>query len=187
MLPIRYLEDILWKNSNSDCFLYSPEDLRIFFPGMSEDALMKLLSRAVKAHILERVCKGIYLYPKVPYTASKVLFMVASKLRAECFNYISLESVLSSCSIISQQMLSWLTVMTTGRSNIINCKSFGTIEFTHTEKTADALRKHLYLDPWSGMLTADVRLAMRDMKSCKRSTLDLVDWDLYNEMIEGRL
>lgn len=182
MQPIRYLEDILWKNSNSDCFLYSPEDLRIFFPGMSDDTLMKLLSRAAKAHILERVCKGIYLYPKVSYTASKVLFKVASKLRAECFNYISLEFVLCSYSVISQQMLSWLTVMTTGRSNIIKCGSFGTIEFVHTEKKGSKLTGHLCADSWSGMLMADLFLAMEDEKDCRRKSMSMIDWNLYHEL-----
>ena len=92
MQPIRVLEDILWKNSSPDYFIYSAEDLHVFFPGMSYEALMKMLSRAEKSNILRRVCKGIYLYPKVPYIASKVLYLVACRLRSGCFNYISLES-----------------------------------------------------------------------------------------------
>jgi len=119
MQPIRKLEDILWKYSTAEDCLYTASDLKIFFPELSDSALMKLLSRAAKCNILERVCKGIYLYPKVSFQASKVLYKVASRLRAGCFNYISLESVLCANSIISQQMLSWLTVMTSGRSNII--------------------------------------------------------------------
>lgn len=185
MQPIRNLEEILWKYSTPDCFLYSPDDLRIFFPGMTEPALMKLLSRAVATGILERVCKGIYLYPRVAYQSSKVLHMVACKLRAGCFNYISLESVLCAHSIISQQMLSWLTVMTTGRSNIIDCGRFGSIEFIHTMKSGSALKNHLNIDRWSGMMVADVHLAMEDEKDCRRKSLGLVDWDLYNEISGG--
>ena len=183
MQPIRNLEEILWKYSTPDSFLYSPDDLKVFFPGMTEGALMQLLSRAVAAGILERVCKGIYLYPRVQYQSSKVLYMVASRLRAEYFNYISLESVLCAHSVISQQMLSWLTVMTTGRSNIINCGRFGSVEFIHTMKSGSVLKNHLSVDPWSGMLVADVRLAMEDEKACRRKSLGLVDWDLYNEII----
>ena len=183
MQPIRVLEDILWKNSSPDYFIYSAEDLHIFFPEMSYEALMKMLSRAEKANIMKRVCKGIYLYPKVPYIASKVLYLVACRLRSGCFNYISLESVLCSYSIISQQMLSWLTVMTSGRSNIIRCGSFGTIEFVHTEKGGSSLNGHLYLDKWSGMLTADAWLAMKDEKNCRRKSMDLIDWDVYEDIV----
>lgn len=183
MQPIRILDEILWKNSNPDCFLYSAEDLRVFFPNLSEASLMKLLSRAEKGNLLERICKGIYLYPRVSYSASKVLYMVAAKLRSECFNYISLESVLCSYSVIPQQMLSWLTVMTTGRSNIIKCGSFGTIEFVHTEKNGSKLAGHLYSDSWSGMLKADLFLAMEDEKDCRRKSMSLIDWNLYDELI----
>ena len=183
MQPIRVLEDILWKNSSPDCFLYSAEDLHVFFPDMSSDALMKLLSRAEKANILERVCKGIYLYPRVSFLASKVLYLTASKLRSGCFNYISLESVLCAYSIISQQMLLWLTVMTSGRSNIIRCGRFGTIEFVHTEKDGSSLNGHLHLDNWSGMLTADAWLAMKDEKNCRRKSMDLIDWDVYEDIV----
>ena len=109
--------------------------------------------------------------------------MVASKLRAECFNYISLEFVLCSYSVISQQMLSWLTIMTTGRSNIIKCGSFGTIEFVHTEKRGSKLTGHLSADSWSGMLMADIHLAMEDEKVCRRKSLSLIDWNLYDELI----
>ena len=183
MQPIRILEDVLWNNSSPDCFLYAPKDLRVFFPEMSDSALMKLMSRAAEAGVLRRVCKGLYLYPRVQYTASKILYMVACRLRSESFNYISLESVLCSYSIISQQMLSWLTVMTTGRSNIINCGAFGTLELVHSEKNADSLKGHLTLDSWAGMLRADAYLAMKDMKDCRRKTLELVDWDFYKEIV----
>ena len=180
MQPIRRLEDILWKYSTSDSFLYTAEDLKVFFPDLSETALMKLLSRAVKCNILERVCKGIYLYPRVSFQASKVLYKVASKLRADCFNYISLESVLCAHSVISQQMLTWLTVMTSGRSNIIDCGRFGSIEFIHTEKKGSGLSGHLTADARSGMMIADLKLAMEDERDCKRKSMNLVDWNLYN-------
>lgn len=182
MQPIRNLEEILWKFSTPDSFLYSPDDLKVFFPGITDQTLMKLLSRAVIAGILERVCKGIYLYPRVQYQSSKVLYMVACKLRAGCFNYISLESVLCEHSVISQQMLSWLTIMTTGRSNIIDCGRFGSIEFIHTMKPCHVLKNHLFIDRWSGMMVADVHLAMEDEKDCRRKSLGLVNWDLYNEI-----
>ena len=184
MQSIRVLEDILWKNSNSESFLYSVDDLKVFFPETTDSALMKLLSRAASANLLERVCKGIYLYPRVSYQASKVLYLAASKLRADCFNYISLESVLCAHSVISQQMLSWLTVMTSGRSNIIRCGNYGTIEFIHTEKKGAGLNGHLSVDPWSRMLTADIYLAMEDEKDCRRKSMNLIDWNAYNELVQ---
>ena len=169
MQPINLLREILENNKDKGHFLFSVQDFSSLFPNFTEENLRMLLSRASKNRILERVCKGIYLYPKSGYDSSLVLFKVASKLRSDCLNYVSLETVLSHESIISQQLLGWITVMTTGRSGVIKCERFGTVELIHTEKHLEKIMPHLRLDIQTGMWWADLELAMQDMKNAKRN------------------
>ncbi|MBO4508123.1 MAG: hypothetical protein J5747_05745 [Spirochaetaceae bacterium] len=133
-----------------------------------------LISRAAKTGILEHVCKGIYIYPKINYDSSLVLFKVASKLRANNFNYVSLETVLTQEGMILQQLMGWITVMTTGRSGTIDCGQFGTVEMIHTAKPQNKIIQHLRLDTHTGMWWADSELALQDMKSAKRN-MDLIE------------
>lgn len=173
MQPIVLLKTILEENADEKHFLFNIHDFSSVFPNFTQENLCMLVSRCTKSGVLERVCKGIYLYPKVKYDASLVLFKVATKLRGNCLNYVSLETVLSQTGAISQQLLSWLTVMTTGRSGKINCGRFGTIEFIHTHKNREKIIPHLRLDFVTGMWWADEDLALQDMKATKRN-MDLV-------------
>lgn len=170
-----YLENTLEQVSTKKNFLYSKGDLKNLFPSVTDENLNMVLSRAVKKSILSRVCKGIYVYAKAEAEKSDVLYRTATKLRADCMNYISLESVLSEHSLISQQLLGWITVMTTGRSGIIQCGKFGTIEFVHTAKKIPDIAGNLFLDEQSKMLKANPAQAYKDMVDAKRTTLDLVD------------
>lgn len=173
MQSIQILQKTLEKNASSQSFLFSLQDFYSIFPDMTIENLRMLFSRAVKKGLLERVCKGIYLYPKVEYDASKVLYKTASKLRSNVFNYISLESVLCEASVISQQLIGWITIVTKGRSGIINCGKFGSIEFVHTQKRIENISNELVLDPRYGMFRASVKQALIDMKDTKRP-FDLV-------------
>ena len=174
MQAMLLLKETLEKNADSSHFLFTAEDFYSLFPDFSIENLRMLISRASKNGTLERVCKGIYLYPKAKYDSSIVLFKTASRLRANCLNYVSLESVLSQSGAISQQLLGWITIMTTGRSGIIKCSRFGTIEFIHTAKTTEKIMPHLRLDTWTGMWWADEELALRDMRDGKRE-MELVN------------
>ena len=168
MQPINLLKEILENNADKTHFLFGVQDFYPLFPAFTEENLRMLLSRSAKSGTLERVCKGIYLYPKSGYDSSLVLFKVAAKLRADCLNYVSLESVLSNSGAISQQLLGWITIMTTGRSGKISCGRFGTVELIHTAKPAEKIMPHLRLDTQTGMWWADEELALRDMKDAKR-------------------
>ena len=75
-----------------------------------------------------------------------ILYNTASKLRSDYFNYLSLESVLSEAGIISQVPMSWLSFMSTGRSSIIKCGNYGTIEFVHTKKKIESFIEDIYYD-----------------------------------------
>ncbi len=182
MQSVLYLESILEQVSSKNHFLYSKSDLRNLFPGVTEGNFNMLLSRAVGRRSLERVCKGIYVYTKVPFIQSEVLCRTAAKLRSSFVSYISLETVLSENSLISQQMPGWVTIMTTGRSGIILCGRFGTVEFVHTAKSFGDIAQNLFLDKNSGMLKARPAQAYRDMVSSRRTTLGLVDLDGIKEL-----
>lgn len=174
MQPMTILTTTLEQCGNKNHYLFSLEDFLVLFPDFTVENLRMLLSRGVQKGILERVCKGIYLYPKAAYDPSLMLFAVAVKLRCDHFNYVSFETVLSHCGLISQIPFGWIVVMTRGRRGIINCGRFGSVEFIHTQSVSDKKLSQLYLDSVTGMWWASPQVAFQDMKKARRP-LDLVD------------
>jgi hypothetical protein len=138
----------------------------------------------VAAGLLLRFCRGIYLYPKAGYPKGLELYHAAARLREECFCYLSLESLLSEAGIISQIPLGWITLMTAGRSGIINCGSWGSIEFIHTKRSFEALSSRLFYDKQRRLWRAAPALALEDMRIAKRP-MDLIDWDAAREQGAG--
>jgi hypothetical protein len=182
MQPMKQLAQLLERLANAENYLFALDDLRCALPDAAPGAFKALMSRAQQAGVLQRVCKGIYLYPRVPYRAGLVLFHAAAKLRADAFNYLSLETVLSDAGIISQIPLNWITLMSSGRSHIVNCGDFGHIEFIHTLRSSADVAAQLSYDADCRLWRASVALALQDMKLTRRST-DLVDWSLADELV----
>jgi predicted transcriptional regulator of viral defense system len=180
--PIRFLSKWLEQNANSEHYLFSLHDLRALFPELSDEAFKALLSRAGHAGNLQRVCRGLYVYKKAIPPTGHFLFHVAAHLRADEFNYVSLETVLSDVGVISQIPANWISIMSSGRSSKISCGEFGTIEFVHTTQKPTDVRDSLSYDPHCGLWRASVPLALRDMKATHRNC-DLIDWDTANEFI----
>lgn len=175
MRPLTFLRDWLEENANEDHYLFSFRDLRILFPSHSESAYRTILSRATSSGVLLRICQGIFIYKKAFKSINNglILFRVASLLRPFNFNYISLETALSEANIISQIPPKWITLMTTGRSNIFSCGDFGTIEFIHTFKKPHQLVDGIYYDHSCGLWRATIPQALNDMKYARRN-MDLV-------------
>ncbi len=178
MQSVVYLREMLSQIASSEHFVFSRKELKVFLAGKAEQNINMILSRCVKAGFLKRICNGLFLYAKVSFDSSIVLPKVVSKLRGNSLNYISMESVLCEEGFISQQMMNWLVVMTGGRSGIIDCGDFGSVEFIHTQKKISTISKNIHLDRRTGLLKADATLAYRDMVSAKRKSLDLVNKDL---------
>ena len=111
-------------------------------PELSLGAFKTLISRAEKQGLLKRICHGLYLYPKVNYPKGLTLYHAAARLRADEFNYISLESALSDAGVISQIPINWITLMSSGRSHIVNCADFGHIAEAIDVDRGDALAIH---------------------------------------------
>jgi len=182
MQPTKQLVKILAGLADDEHYLFSFADLKGAMPDQSQGGFKALVSRAVKDGLLKRICRGLFLYPAVEYPRGLVLFHAAARLRAGAFNYISLETALSDAGVISQIPMNWITVMSSGRSHIVNCGEFGRIEFVHTKKRPENLTDHLVYDSRCRLWRASVALAIKDMQATRRST-DLIDWNAANELI----
>jgi predicted transcriptional regulator of viral defense system len=182
MQPIRILVANLNKMANAQRYLFSFSDLRSLLPLLSEASFKTLLSRAVREGHIERVCRGLYIYPPANPHDGLILFHAAARLRADEFNYISLETVLSDVGAISQVPINRIFIMSSGRSNTIDCGNWGIIEFIHINRKPSDLQNDLFYDSRCGLWRANVVLALKDMRATRRS-LDLIDWSVINEYV----
>ncbi|WP_275099288.1 type IV toxin-antitoxin system AbiEi family antitoxin [Sedimenticola hydrogenitrophicus] len=182
MQPIKQLTRALAELASAEHYLFSLADLRALLPALSDAAFKTLLSRAVSEGHLARVCRGLYLYERVDYPRGQLLFHAAARLRADTFNYISLETALSDAGVISQIPINWITLMSAGRSNIIRCGAWGSIEFVHTRKRPDDVAGQLRYDQRCHLWRASVALALQDMRATRRN-MELIDWSVVNELV----
>jgi predicted transcriptional regulator of viral defense system len=180
MQPLKQLAQVLRLLADREHCLFAPSDLAAAVPECGH--LAGLLSRAAKAGLLERICRGIYFYPVPDYPTGHLLFHAAARLRAGEFNYISLETVLSDAGVISQVPMNWISIMTSGRSHVVDCGDYGHIEFVHTAQRPGEVSRELTYDPDRRLWRASVRQALRDMKATRRS-LDLVDEEVVRELV----
>lgn len=180
MQPLRQLERTVRLLADRERCVFAPSDLAGAVPGCGQLAV--LLSRATKAEFLRRVCRGIYHFPVADYPMGNLLFHTAARLRAGEFNYLSLETVLSDAGIISQVPLQWISVMTSGRSYVVDCGNYGHIEFVHTARRPNDVADELTYDSERHLWRASVRQAMRDMRATRRG-LELVDEEVLRELV----
>lgn len=160
-------------------YVFSQRDLEKIFPEDTKRTLHAGLERLVRQKILERVARGVYLYglshhKKGPDT----LELIAKTLRRGEYNYVSLESALSSYGVISQIPLDRLTVMTTGRKGEYRTE-YGTIEFTHTKRPVSEIIQS-FTNTNRPLRMATKKAAWRDQKRVGRNT-HLIQKDLLNE------
>jgi predicted transcriptional regulator of viral defense system len=178
--PLRQLRETLQSLADRDHCIFAPSDLASAVPECGQLAV--LLSRATNAGILRRVCKGVYLYPVRDYSGGELLFRAAARLRAAEFNYISLETVLSDAGVIPQVPINWISLMSSGRSHVVDCGDFGHIEFVHTAQKAEEISAELSYDSDRHLWRASVKQALRDMRATRRS-MELVDEEALHELI----
>ena len=182
MQPIRQLMNAISQLASPQASLFTPADLRALLPQHSDAAFKTLLSRAVSEGHLTRVCRGLYLYDKANPERGLMLHHIAAKLRPAGLNYLSLETVLSDAGVISQIPMNRITLMSSGRSSIIDCGFWGSIEFVRTHQLASQLVGQLQYDPQCRLWRANVSQALRDMRATHRS-LDLIDWSVVHELV----
>ncbi len=182
MQPIMIISQNLRLLAGKNTGVFALEDLHAFLPGHLNGAFRSLITRLEKRGELIRVCRGIYILPGSKLHGSDLLGRVAARLRAHQFNYLSLETVLSAAGIISQIPMNRLTLMSSGRSSIISCGDYGSIEFVHTNKTAGQLAAALTYDADCRLWRASASLALKDMRQTRRDT-GLIDWKVANELV----
>jgi hypothetical protein len=124
----------------------------------------------------------VNLYPVWDYPAGELLFHVAARLRAVEFNYICLETVLSDAGVIPQVPINWISLMSAGRSHVVECGDFGHIEFVHTAQRPAEISAELTYDPDRHLWRASVKQALRDMRATRRS-MELVDEEELHELV----
>jgi len=180
--PMGRLLQKLASLASEERYLFTPDDLRALVPDISESAYKTLLSRAASDGHLARVCRGLYLFEAARPASGLVLFHAAARLRAMQFNYISLETALSDCGVISQIPINWITLMSSGRTTSISCGRWGTIEFIHTRQKPEDLVGQVHYDARCRLWRATPQQALRDMKVAKRN-MDLIDWSVANEFV----
>ena len=89
---------------------------------------------------------------------------------------------MSDAGIISQIPMNWITLMSSGRSHVVQCGDFGHIEFVHTRKQPAAVVDQLTYDSRCRLWRASVALALRDMKATGRN-MDLIDREAARELV----
>ena len=182
MKPIRQLIDTINQLVSPEVCLFTSSDLRSILPEHSEAAFKTLLSRAVSERYLIRLCRGLYLYEKAKPDRGLILPHAAAKLRPLGLNYLSLETVLSDAGVISQIPINRIMVMSSGRSGVIDCGHWGSIEFVKTRQRPQDLVHHLKYDARTWLWRANVEQALRDMRATHRN-LDLIDWKVAHEFV----
>ena len=182
MQPIQKISKILSEIANPEHYLFALSDLQSIIPNYHRQNLKEVIRRIEKRGLLKRVCRGIYLYEQVDYPQGLILYHTAAKLRAGELNYLSLESVLSDLGVISQVPMNWITLMSSGRSYIVDCGEFGHIEFIHTKRPQKQKNSELTYDSVHHLWRASAKLALRDMKLTHRKT-DLINKEALHELI----
>jgi len=159
--------------------VFAIQDLARLFPNDSAGAFNKGLDRLVKAGVLRRICRGIYVNPNAASRDSFLLERIALILRRGEYSYLSLESMLSELGVISQIPLDRLTVMTTGRKGEYTTP-YGVIEFNHTKRSIADILQRSYFAEGRPMRITDAATALRDLKRVGRNT-HLVDEEAISE------
>ena len=164
--------------------IFDVHDLAVLFPDESPRSREAGVTRLVKAGWLERVARGLYVFPTGLPRDGFTLERLARSLRRGEDSYVSLESALSEWGAISQIPLGYLTVMTTGRKGVFRTR-FGTIEFTHTQRSLRDLLENTIPNTTRPLRLATPEAAWRDLKRVGRNT-HLVDTEELTEIIKER-
>jgi len=162
--------------------VFRSQDLRVLFREDSDWAFNGTIRRMVKSGFLMRASKGVFFNPFSKHRDGQILERIAGTIRRGEFCYLSMETVLSWHSIISQQILNGITVMTTGKSGRYMIRGIGEIEFIHTSrKIGDIVSNVLWETYFLPQATAEQ--AWRDLRNVGRN-LHLVSKPDLEEVID---
>lgn len=149
-------------------FVFTKQDLVKLFPKDRLKTFEESLKRLLKAGVLVRACRGIYVNEQAQSKDAYLIEHVAKALRRGEYNYVSLESILSEYGVISQIPVSHLTIMTTGRRGTYKTP-YGVIEFTHTKRPVVELLKSMRIVEKRPLRVATKAAAVRDLNRVGRN------------------
>ncbi|KFI41914.1 hypothetical protein BBIA_2535 [Bifidobacterium biavatii DSM 23969] len=159
-------------------YVWLKRDLKKLF-GEPVETFNDSLDRLVKAGILDRVARGVYVYAYSAHFGEATLDLIARNLRRGELTFESLESALSAYGVISQIPIDRRTYMTTGRSGEFITK-YGVVELTHTSLPIEKILAGLTYPKDRGVPVASKEFAWRNLKAVRRN-LDLVDEEELDE------
>ncbi len=145
------------------------------------NTLRHSLARHARAGTISRVAKGIYANGRANSKPIYNLESTVQFLRSGVLSYLSLETRLSELGMISQ-VPAILTFITEGRSQTFKT-SFGTIEFTHTDRQLSIQDRSILFDVSRNIHIASPIQAVEDLKRCNRN-LRLLDTQALVELQE---
>lgn len=130
--------------------------------GYPETACLRVaMSRHVKAGIIEKLAPKLYLNPFCAVPAFAV-YRLAKFLRKNENFYLSLESILSEASVISQ-IPSGIIFVTTGPSYVFDTM-LGSIHFVHTDESPEKWKGKLTYNPHRQIWEASEEKALEDLR-----------------------
>lgn len=168
-----------WFDRNGE-WLLPYQRIRAVRSKESDIGVKRSLARMVHTGVVHPVARGLYANPRASSKPLYALESVAAVLKPRDISYLSLESVLSEHSIISQMPMR-LTFMTTGRSQTFKT-SYGVVEFVHSKRPRDTFLEETFFDEQRKINVAVVKRAYQDLKNVNRN-LDLVDLDMLREAL----
>jgi hypothetical protein len=151
------------------CGVFTSQDLGMLLHEPVTANFKKYLYKVVKAGVLIKVARDLYYNPIAGVQNTGILERIAKLIHWNKFIYVSLETQLSYLGVISQVTMKRLTVMTTGKSRVVETL-FGTIEFTHTSRSLDSLQSDVYYDDEINIFRANESRAISDLRRVGRNT-----------------
>lgn len=173
------LMDVLYQLDKKGIYVIARAQLAKHFPGDNKKAFTESLNRLVRDGLLVRATKGVFVNPRAHSFDGYTIEHIARCVRPGHYSYISLESALSEYGAISQIPIDRVTIMTTGRSGLINTP-YGVIEFTHTQKSIPAILDETIWQQGRPLRVATKTAAFKDLKRARRN-LHLVDLAVVEE------
>ena len=174
----RDLNEKLAKADVAGVWAFTLPSFSALMGGVDPAYLKLMMKRLSDQGVLIRAARGVYINPTARSRPADMRRGLLRFLRPREINYVSLESKLSEAGVISQ-IATVLTCMTTGSRGRFET-SWGTIEFTHTDREIEVGTDVVVQD--DGTLEATIRTAVRDLRRVGRN-LDLIDEEILAEAI----
>lgn len=171
-MKTKALKKFLQTIDDSGEWLFTTDQAAAYFRYKNLHALRKSLYRHEKARRFFKIHKGLYAHHYARSAPRFKLDTLVNHLREGEFNYVSLESRLSSLGVISQVPMV-KTVSTTGRSGRYDTP-YGSIDYTHTDIPREQLLEETVPDEHYGVHLATPLRAYLDLRHTNRN-MGLID------------